>query len=880
MKSTLFEDVLVLTVMSVVVALFAWIYLRDRRRQFRLWLVGWSAIFVHYAAPVASHLVPVPRSLALWIGGATLIVAGTSFLFSVSEIFRNRRERTIFMFMTGLPALSYLTALVALHWPGGWFYASLLTATIGSFLYQSVRFYGLKSLYLYTMVAMLLPYAIWAIWRAGAGDPARGMEFYLFGLFAVTGVVYFRRFRRLTPGVIFTSFSFVVWGVIFPASTVLEAYLVHPHQSVWDLPKVFVAFGMIMTLFENQTELATAAAAQFQALFESNLAGVYVSTLDGTLLNCNSAFLKMYGFDSKEEAQNTSTVSMYIEPSEREAFLTALSESGQLLDYECRQRKKDGTLFWILERVSMVTDDSGRRVIRGTAIDITERKQTEIALKQSEERFATIFRENPIPCGIVSPDGIFMNVNEAMLQVMALPAEGVIGKSAVELGLWKSQQQRDRFYQQMRAEGRVHNLPVEFNDANGRRHEGSYFGTLVRIGEKQCIFSMMLDRTEERELEAKFLQAQKMEALGRLAGGVAHDFNNLLGVIGGYAELLETRLGHSESLRRYCAKIVDTTQRASRLTRQLLTFSRKEVTRPMPLQPDQALREMSGLLARLIGEDVELVMDLRAGGTVLMDKTHFEQIIFNIAINSRDAMPNGGHLTIETEDIFRPSLLASGNISISQFVTIRISDTGVGMDESTRQHVFEPFFTTKGVGQGTGLGLATVYGIMQQCGGEISIDSQPGKGTQVNIFVPAVGALEAAECDGAGQEIRKGVGNILLVEDEAELRNVSAEFLTAIGYSVICASSGPEALKLAREAGRIDLVISDVVMPKMNGREFADCLLRARPQIKLLFVSGYADDVVLHAGLPVEATPFLQKPFSLRQLGAKVQELLSVHSSR
>ena len=300
----------------------------------------------------------------------------------------------------------------------------------------------------------------------------------------------------------------------------------------------------------------------------------------------------------------------------------------------------------------------------------------------------------------------------------------------------------------------------------------------------------------------------------------------------------------------------------------------------MPLQPDQALREMSGLLPRLIGEDVELVLDLRASGTVLMDKTHFEQIIFNIAINARDAMPNGGQLTIETEDIFRPTLLGSGNLSISQFVAIRISDTGVGMDESTRQRAFEPFFTTKGVGQGTGLGLATVYGIIQQCGGEISIDSQPGKGAQINIFVPAVGSPEAAERDGAGQEIRKGAGNILLVEDEPELRNVNAEFLTAIGYSVICASSGPEALKLAHEAGAIDLVISDVVMPKMNGREFADCLLRTRPQIKVLFVSGYADDVVLHAGLRREATPFLQKPFSLRQLGSKVQELLSVPSGR
>jgi two-component system cell cycle sensor histidine kinase/response regulator CckA len=237
-------------------------------------------------------------------------------------------------------------------------------------------------------------------------------------------------------------------------------------------------------------------------------------------------------------------------------------------------------------------------------------------------------------------------------------------------------------------------------------------------------------------------------------------------------------------------------------------------------------------------------------------------------------MPNGGQLFIETEDVFRPVLLPSGSVSISQYFAIHIRDTGMGMDEETRLHAFEPFYTTKGLGRGTGLGLATVYGIVQQNLGEITIESQVGKGTQINIFLRAIRDMEAAERDNSGQEIKKGAGNILLVEDEADLRNVNAEFLTAIGYSVLCASSGPEALKLASETGTIDLVISDVVMPKMNGREFADCLLRVRPDTKVLFVSGYADDVVLHTGL-TRGLPFLQKPFSLKQLGTKVHELLS-----
>jgi PAS domain S-box-containing protein len=542
------------------------------------------------------------------------------------------------------------------------------------------------------------------------------------------------------------------------------------------------------------------------------------------------------------------------------------------------QRKRDGTIFWILERATIVNGPDGSRMIEGTAIDITERKRAEFELKQSEERFATIFRESPLGCGILTLDGTFLNVNETMLRVLARPADKVIGRTGLQLGLWKSQQQRDQFYQRLRTEGSIQNLEVDFKDAAGRRHVGLYCANLVRIAGKQCIFGMMLDQTEKRELEARFLQSQKMEALGRLAGGVAHDFNNLLGVIGGYAELLEAKLGHNENYRRYCTKIIDTTQRASGLTRQLLTFSRKEVTRPTPLQPDQAFRELASILPRLIGEDIELSVHLSSSGTVIMDKTHFEQVIFNIVINSRDAMPNGGQLFIETEDIFRPSLLSSGSITISQYVAIRIRDTGTGMDEETRLHAFEPFYTTKDLGRGTGLGLATVYGIVQQCMGEITIDSQLNKGTQINIFLPAIGEIDSGERDLSGEDIKEGAGNILLVEDEVELRSANAEFLTSMGYSVICASSGPEALKLAREAGPIDLVISDVVMPKMNGREFADCLLRLRPNTKLLFVSGYADDIVLHTGLSTQAMPFLQKPFSLKQLGSKVNELLSVHN--
>lgn len=871
-----FEQLVVFGVISILVALFAWIYSRDRQKRVGLWMLGWVSILVHFAAPVVSVYLSWLQPYTIRLKVATLIIAGTCFLLSVSEVFVKPRRRLGFVLLISAVAILYAIALLS-HFKSNWFYPSLLFVSIAYGVVQGLLFYGWKNAHLFSML-LLVPYGVWAAWQGLRGVPGHGLSFYLCGFFYVTGLTYLRHFHRFGPGVIFTSASFVAWGCVFPVSTILAVHGTGPGPGsfFWDLPKFFVAFGMILTLFENQTEVAGTVARHYQVLFENNLAAVYVSTPEGELLNCNSAFLKMYGFESKEDALARSTVFLYSNPEEREQFLNDLSQQGQVLNYECAQRRKDGTLFWILERATMVTEADGRRFVEGTAIDITERKQNELALRQSEERFATIFRQSPVGCGILSLDGVFLNVNDNLLRMLALPAEKVIGKSALELGFWQSPRQRDEFYKRLRSEGSIQNLEIRFKDSIGAEHVGLYFATLVRIAGKECIFGMQLDQTEERELEAKFLQAQKMEALGRLAGGVAHDFNNMLGVIGGYAELLESKVATNENLSRYCAKIMDTTQRASGLTRQLLTFSRKEIVRPTPLQTGKALMELTAILPRLIGEDIELVVNCRATGTVVIDKTHFEQIIFNIVINSRDAMPGGGQLFIETEDILRPSLTPSGSVAIKQYVALHLRDTGTGMDEETRLHAFEPFYTTKEVGRGTGLGLATVYGIVQQCQGEITIESSLRKGTQVNILLPASAESENIAGEVLSTEIRKGQGHILLVEDEIDLRNMNAEFLTSLGYSVTCAASGPEALELAAAAGQIDLVITDVVMPRMSGAELAERLLQLRPNIKLLYVSGYADDVILHNGVSMQGKLYLQKPYSLRQLAAKVQSLLSI----
>src|SRR6185312_6087731 len=373
-----FEEVVVFGVTSIVVALFAWIYTRDRQKLVALWMLGWVAILIHFAAPAVNDLIPWLVRYTGWIKVVTLIVAGTCFLLSVSEVFVNRYRRTAFALLISGAAAVYTTALF-LHVGAAWFFASLLVLSCMYGAIEAVHFYGWRSLHLYS-VLLLLPYGLWAAREALLGHPAHGLNFYLFGFFYITGLVYFRHFRRFTPGVIFTSVSFIAWGSVFPIGSLLAVRHIGPGPAsfFWDLPKFFVAFGMIFTLFENQTEVANTVARQYQVLFEDNLAGVYVSTFEGKLLNCNGAFLRMYGLNSKEEAMSQPVDSLYSHPSERDQFLDDLGRQGQIVNYECTQRRKDGTLFWILERAIIIPCANGERVIEGTAIDITERKQHEM----------------------------------------------------------------------------------------------------------------------------------------------------------------------------------------------------------------------------------------------------------------------------------------------------------------------------------------------------------------------------------------------------------------------------------------------------------------------------------------------------------------------
>jgi signal transduction histidine kinase/ActR/RegA family two-component response regulator len=383
-----------------------------------------------------------------------------------------------------------------------------------------------------------------------------------------------------------------------------------------------------------------------------------------------------------------------------------------------------------------------------------------------------------------------------------------------------------------------------------------------------------LERSEEQ-----LRQSQKMEAIGQLAGGVAHDFNNLLTAICGHSELSLNRLTPEDPIHRHLEQIKKSGERAAALTRQLLAFSRKQILQPKIIDLNQIVIDMNKMLQRLIGEDVDLLMGLAADlGKVKADPNQIEQILMNLSINARDAMPQGGRLTIETSNVHLSKEYSSDHLSVrpGHYVMLAVSDNGCGMDAETQAHIFEPFFTTKEVGKGTGLGLATVYGIVKQSEGTIWLYSEVGGGTAFKIYLPcAEASMIEVEIEADDRESSQGTETVLLVEDEEVVREMATEILRNSGYHVLEAKHGHEAMTLERQhSGVIHLMLTDVVMPQMSGRELAERLTPLRRDMKVLYMSGYTDDAIVHHGVLEEGTAFIAKPFTPSALARKVRETI------
>jgi two-component system, cell cycle sensor histidine kinase and response regulator CckA len=550
-------------------------------------------------------------------------------------------------------------------------------------------------------------------------------------------------------------------------------------------------------------------------------------------------------------------------------------------------RESDQARRTILVSAAPQFDASGKIVATfGIFSDITDRAAVERALQENEARLRITFDQAPIGAVVVGLDGRFVQVNDALCRMLQCTSSELIGKS-FKIITHPDHVEADESNALFLVEGLIEQYSTESRYA---RKDGQVLWAHLTArcardasGRALYILAMVEDITERKKaeaerarLQAQFLQSQKMESVGRLAGGVAHDFNNLLMVINGYSAMVVDRMSPDDPARNLIAEVYKAGESAAALVRQLLAFSRKQVLQQELVDLNEMICEMEKTLLRLVGEDVEIVTNLKPTlNLVLADRHQMEQVILNLAINARDAMPRGGKLTLQTGherwNNSCPRCLAE--VRPGAYVHLLVRDTGTGIDEQTRQHLFEPFFTTKEVGQGTGLGLATVHGIVMQSGGHIDVESETGAGSGFHVYLPAVAARSLSVVAPHVVAATGGSETILLVEDQPEVRQFAATVLRGLGYAVLQASGGEEALA-AYTAHPIDLLLTDVVMPKMSGTDLAARIRARNPALKVLFMSGYSVEVLSWRAEGAANGAFLQKPFAREELAAKVREVL------
>jgi PAS domain S-box-containing protein len=518
-------------------------------------------------------------------------------------------------------------------------------------------------------------------------------------------------------------------------------------------------------------------------------------------------------------------------------------------------------------------------LVRERTAELTKVNQE---LHNAEERFRAFMDHIPAVAFIKDELGRMVYVNAGFEKVFQAPREHWLGKTDVELWPPEVAAQLREDDRKVIASGQPTELWEHVPLPTGEKREWFVMKfPLSDASGRSLLGGIGVDMTDRRSLEKQLQQAQKMEAVGHLAGGVAHDFNNLLGVILGYSELLLDNTAAQGPAQHQLREIKKAGERAANLTRQLLAFSRKQIVEPVVLDLNALVADMGKLLQRLIGEDIELITALAPNlGRVKADPGQLEQVVMNLAVNARDAMPRGGKLSIETANVELDEEYARKHVTVQPgaYVLLAVSDTGVGMDEATQARIFEPFFTTKESGKGTGLGLATVYGIVKQSGGNIWVYSEVGRGTSFKIYLPRVSMPISAPRSSEGVSVPGGNETLLVVEDAEPMRKMTCEFLASQGYTVLGAKDGQEALALAeKHSGQIHMLITDLVMPGMNGRELAEGLHHNDGNLKVLYVSGYTGDAVVRLGILEGAAAFLQKPFTLHGLACKVREILDGH---
>jgi two-component system, cell cycle sensor histidine kinase and response regulator CckA len=636
----------------------------------------------------------------------------------------------------------------------------------------------------------------------------------------------------------------------------------------------------------GQAQAVSEQAARYRALLGTSLDGIVVLDLEGRVVEANEGFYRMLGYGPEDE--RPTSVSDWDVQFTREELADAFAAAhGRSVLLDSRQRRRDGSIITVEISAAGVTIGQ-EQLIYCAQRDITERSRAAEALRRSEAQFRAVFDYAGLGIAMRDLSGRPIRVNAAF--------QRMLGCSEAELQQMRFDEftqaddlavERPLFDELVRGAREHYELDKRYVHRSGATVWTSVTVSLVRDRDGHPLFAVVLgdDITERRRLQEQFLQAQKMEGIGRLAGGVAHDFNNLLTAIMGYAELVRADLPPDDAAHGFLEEITKAGARAAALTTQLLAFARKQVIEPRPVDLNAVVRDAEKMLRRLVGEDVEMIVHLGIDlGIVQVDPGQVGQILINLAVNARDAMPEGGRLVIETANAFLDEHYARTHVDVTpgDYVMLAVSDTGHGMPPEVQAKLFEPFFTTKGRDRGTGLGLATCHGIVKQAGGSIQVYSEPSLGSTFRIYFPRVQQRLPDEPERqTTPALRGGHETVLLAEDEPAVRHLASLSLRSHGYHVLEASTGADALALARATPhRIALLVSDVVMPGMNGRELAERFREICPSADVLFVSGHAESAIVHHGAVEPGTAFLPKPFTPERLARRVRELLDAAAAR
>jgi PAS domain S-box-containing protein len=627
---------------------------------------------------------------------------------------------------------------------------------------------------------------------------------------------------------------------------------------------------------ESDPDRAGRAVDLLAAIVESSGDAILGKTLDGTILSWNPAAERLYGYTAAEAVGRP--VSMLL-PADRRAemdeILARVRAGQRIVHYETRRLRKDGTEVEVAVTVSPIHDEAGSVVGASTiAHDIGDRRRQEEALLRAEEGYRHLFERHPSAMWLYDPETLrILVVNDAAVETYGWSREEFLAMTVEDI---RPAGDRAAFRGELRGDGGPRRVAGRTHlHADGSRHDVIVYSSPLDFDGRPARLVLAQDVTEQHRLEEQLVQAQKIEAIGALAAGVAHDFNNVLMVIRACAALLLKRVAGEEQ-RRDAEQIDEAAQRGAELTRQLLAFSKQQVLRPELTDANVVVHQTLELLERVIGENVEIELDLASElPSILVDRGQLGQAILNLAVNARDAMPDGGTLGLSTAavDLDEKYAFARPGVAPGRYVCLQVTDTGVGMSEETREHAFDPFFTTKETG--TGLGLSSVQGIVKQSGGHIWVYSEPGLGSTFRLYFPLAeqdAAARTVELPDASPSVR-GHETILFVEDAETVRVIVAETLRSYGYTVLEAGSGAEAIRLVADSGAPDLLLTDMVMPGMSGRELAARLAADHAGLAVLYTSGYPADAEVQASIGPRAA-YVQKPYDPAQLAAAVRLLL------